>query len=1137
MMHHDLECKAGSYRRTSASPALAAILIFAMVFLFAGHAVAQLDTAVINGTVRDASGAVIPGATINVRNRDTGLIRTTTTNGSGTYVMGEIPPGVYTIEAHAQGFSTASQENVTLNLSQALVFNFTLNVGGTTSNVQVAATDVNLDTASSNLGITIPAQTITGLPLNGNNYSQELLLMPGVNGVNNDQTGGRTYSVGVAAFPSVNGATNRSNSYYLDGVNNNEAISGGEIITPITADIQQMTMINHADTSQLGGAAGGIINVITKSGTNDFHGGVWEYWQDSAFFDASNPITQTLTNFHQNQFGANIGGPVRLPHYNGRNKTFFYGSYEGFRNATAQVQQALVPTTAQLGGDFSADLAKGITIYNPFTGQPFPNNQITPTSLIDQNMVNLIKTLYPQPNGTYNNGLYNYESDLPSTQSSDQYDLRGDEYLSKRDQVWAHFLHQTDPLTSSNAMPNLLNITKYIAHDFGAQWIHTFSPSSLLTVGFGTTIGNDEPYTIYTGNVDSIDQAAGFSQAISCDMTYNLRPSGCTLPDLSETNYIGGGESQGSPNYVSIIWEYTANYQQQIGRHNIFVGFNVDTNNQGKATSAETGISFTQNPTSNSTTGGDALASMLLSMPSSASRQDIQDGEHGGFEQGYYIQDQWRVRDNLTLNYGLRYDLTLMPIDSNVALGPYYDQLDYYNGTDVLQNMPPACSLTVFAPCIPGGTLPAHVVLSSQPGKIFFPDKKDWQPRVGLSYMFRPNMVFHAGYGRVFDNWAAVEQTAQNVDGWLVLANDSVANLNEPGSVTTPGTQVTAENPLAGFTGNTPAATPWIGATGTYNSPQQFTAPHSDQWTVGVQRQIGALGVWNVNYVGSRGGKVDLSMLANTAPVGPGAVAPRTPFPYMGQAHWDVPENVMDYNALQTSFQGRSAKTGFTYVVSYTWSHSTDIGSDDWYGVGGPIASIEHPYDLQLDRSNSGFDLPNVFTAGWTWAVPVGRGASLSTGNSKLDYALGNWKLNGIVSFDSGAPFTIQANGDIGNTGNNTTYERANLVGNPNLSSRTRAEWFNTAAFTTPAQYTLGDLGRNTVRQDGNKQFDSSLFREFPFLHEKDSLMIRLDAFNTFNHPIWGTPGSMVNNPTTFGEITTQANNPRRLQLSGKITF
>jgi outer membrane receptor protein involved in Fe transport len=1119
-------------------PLAAMILIFAMVFPFAGPAKAQLDTAVINGTVRDQSGAVIPNAAINVRNLNTGLVRTTTTNASGTYDMGEIPPGVYTIEAHAQGFSTSTQENVTLSLSQVLVFNFALKVGGTTDVVQVAASDVNLDTASSNLEITLPAQTVSELPLNGNNYSQELLLMPGVNSVNHDQTGGRTYSVGTAVFPSILGTTNRSNTYYLDGVNNNEAISGAEIITPITADIQQMTMVTHADSSQFGGAVGGIVNVITKSGSNNFHGGAWEYYQDSKLFNASNPITQTLTHYHQSQFGADIGGPVLLPHFNGRNKTFFYASYEGYRNATAAIQQALVPTTAQLGGDFSADLAKGIIIYNPYTGQPFPSNQITPTSLIDQNMVNFLKTVYPQPTGSYNNGVYNYESFLPSTHDSDQYDLRGDEYLTKKDQVWAHFLRQSDPTTSLSAVPHLASVTLYVGDNFGAQWIHSFSASSLLTVGFGFSIGNDEPTTTYNGPVDSIIGAAGFAQGFDCGFTYRVRPSdSCMLPSLSATNYISGGEGQGAPNYVSLTYEYTANYQQQFGRHHIFVGFNVDTNNQGKATSTGASAGFTQNPTSNGATGGDALASLLLSMPSTAGHSNIQNSEHGGYVDGAYIQDQWKLRDNLTLNYGLRYDLSFPPIITNSAIGPYYAQLDFYNGTLELQNNAPACSPTQFAPCIPGGTLPANVVISPHPGKLFFADKNDWSPRVGVSWLVRPNTVFHAGYGRSYDNWAGVEQTAQNVNGWLALSSISLANLNQPGTVKTPGTQVTAENPTAGFAGNTPPATPWAGAAGSYNSPPQFTAPHLDQWNVGVQQKAGALGVWTVNYVGSRGRNVDLDMEANTAPPGPGAVAPRTQFPYMLQAHWDIPVNKMDYEALETNFQGRSAKTGFTYVVSYTWSHTIDIGGDDLYGVGGAVYSVEHPFDLQLDRSNSGYDLPNVFTAAWTWAVPVGHGASLSTGNSKLDYVLGNWKLNGIVSFDSGSPFTIQASGDIGNTGNNTTYERANLVGNPSIAQRSRAKWFNTAAFATPAQYTLGALGRNTMRADGNKQFDSALFREFPFFHEKENLMVRLDVFNTFNHPIWGAPGSTVNNTTTFGTITSQANSPRVLQLSGKFTF
>jgi outer membrane receptor protein involved in Fe transport len=1117
---------------------LAAILSFAMFFLFAGRAMAQLDTAAIGGTVRDPSGAVVSGATIQIHNQETGLVRTTTTNDSGTYQMGQIPPGVYTIEATAQGFSSSRQENATLFLGKSQVFNFALQVGSTTSTVEVATSDVNLETASATLGVTISSQTVTELPLNGNNYTQELLLMPGVTGVNHDQTGGRTNSVGAVVFPSVNGATNRSNTYYLDGVNNNEAISGAQIITPITADIQQMTTVTHADSSAFGGALGGIINVITKSGTNALHGSVWEYWRASRLLDASSPITQTLNDLHQHQFGFSIGGPVVIPHlYNGRNKTFFYGSYEGFRQKTGATQLALVPTTAQLNGDFSADLAKGITVYNPYTGQPFQGNQI-PSNLIDQKMVGLIKTLYPVVSTNalpYNNGTANYQSQQSGSHTSNQYDVRGDEYLTKRDQIWAHFLHQNNPIVSHSVVPGLSSTTGYIARNFGAQWNHTFSPSSLLTVGFGQNIGDDEPTTRYAGNVDAIVAAAGFSQAISCGMTYTVRASGCTLPQLGETNYIGGGENQGAPNYVSVIWEYTANFQQQIGKHNISVGFNLDTNNQGKATSAYTSIGFSTTQTSNGVTGGDALASMLLSMPNGASRLNQQNQEHGGYEQGYYIQDQWKVRDNLTINYGLRYDLTLLPIISNAALGPYYDIFDYYNGTDILESLPPACSATQFAPCIPGGVLPAHVVVSDHPGKFFSPDTSNWQPRVGVSYQVKPDLVFHLGYGRVFDNWAAVDQTAQNVDGWLVKSIVSVANLNQPGTVTSPATQTTAENPLVGFSGNYPSATPFTGVAGSFNTPPQFTAPHSDQWTVGFQQKFGSRGVWTLNYVGNRGRNIDLGMVANTALPGPGAIAPRTPFPYMGQSHWDVPLNQSDYHALQTSFQGRDRKTGLSYIISYTWSHSIDIGADDWYGSG--TGSIEHPYDLRLDRSNSGFDLRNVFTAGWTWAIPVGSGGAFTTGMKGLDYVLGNWKLNGITSFSTGLPFNLSANGDIGNTGNTGTYERPNLVANPYLAKPTRAQWFNTAAYATPAQYTLGNVGRNSLRQDGNKQFDASLFRNFPFWHEKDTLMFRLDAFNVLNHPIWGTPGSTVNNTTTFGKITSQANSPRQLQLSAKITF
>jgi len=255
----------------------------------------------------------------------------------------------------------------------------------------------------------------------------------------------------------------------------------------------------------------------------------------------------------------------------------------------------------------------------------------------------------------------------------------------------------------------------------------------------------------------------------------------------------------------------------------------------------------------------------------------------------------------------------------------------------------------------------------------------------------------------------------------------------------------------------------------------------------------------------------------------------------MGQSFYDQPIGDLDYHALQTSFQGRTRVAGLTYLLSYTWSKGINFGTDGWYGIG--TTSIENPYNPKGDRSVTGYDLPHVFTAGWNWAVPVGK-RGFSTGSRIADYIVGNWQMNGILTLESGRPFTVFDAGDIANTGNFNFfggYERPNQVGNPKLSHPTPQQWFNTAAFVAPAQYTFGNTGRNSLRSDPYKNLDLSLVREFP-MYESLRFQLRLDTFNAFNHPVWGVPNA-CQNCANFGVVTSTINQPRIVQLAGKLVF
>ena len=1106
-------------------------LLFSLVGLFAStHLLAQYDSAQISGSVHDQSGALIANAKVQIQNRDTGLVRQTVTNSTGIYILSHIPPGVYTITASSGGFSSASQAGVQLDVSQSATFDFSLKPGSSTETVSVSAEIATLDTSSSSVGADLESKAVSDLPLAGRNISNLITLQTGVTPINNDQTGGRTNSIGTLVSPSIQGQNNRSNVYLLDGVNNNEAVSGSEIITPIPDDVQEMKVLTHTDSSLFGGGLGGTINLVTKSGTNRFHGAAWEFWRGSRFADASSNPSGVLQDLHQNQYGGAVGGPVLLPHYNGKDRSFFYGSYEGFRQEIGAVALQLVPTAAEYAGDFSALLAKGRQLYNPFTANrdPFPNNQI-PSGMLDQNMVKLAQTVFPAPTGSYEGGIYNYENTTPSTHTSDQYDIRGDEYLTKRDLVWAHFLRQNNPIGSYGGFPKLATITSFTAHNFGAQWIHTFGPTSILTVGIGQNIGTQFHNTTYGGDGNAIATAAGFAQSFACGYPYGR--SGCYIPSLGLGSYIGGGEASETAGGLSGIWEYKADYQKTFGRHTIYVGGNIDTNNLGRTAGGGSTLTFAPFETSNGSTGGDELASMLLSVPDGARRTNTNYWESGGWEDGVYGQDQWKIRSNLTINIGLRYDISLIPVTNNI-LGNYYDIFDFIHGTDIIQKMPPTCSATQFAPCMPGGTLPDHVVVSSQP-KLFFSDASNIQPRFGASYSIRPGTVVHGGYGRTYDNWAGVEQSAQNENGWLLGNGALVTNLNnQPGL--TPSTVITAENPLAAFNGAYPAPTPFQSLG--WGTAPQFKTAYSDQWTFGVQQQVKGAGVWTVNYVGSRGRNIDYCPVANTASTpGPGPVGPRTPFSYMPQSFFDQPIGQLNYNALETSLQGRSRVTGLSYLVSYTWSKGTNFGTDGWYGIG--TTSIQNPYNPKGDRSVSGYDLPQVFTAGWVWAVPIGKG-SFSTGNRITDYALGNWQITGIATLESGRVYTVYDAGDIANTGNFNFfggYERPNKVGNPKPQHQTPSQWIDPAAFATPDPYTFGNTPRNSLRTEPYKNLDASIFRQFP-LFESLQLELRVDAINAFNHPVWGVPNA-CENCQNFGVVTSTVNNSRQVQLSGKIIF
>ena len=1122
-------------------------LLVASLFCFSPQLRAQIAVARINGTITDSSGAVIPEAQMVLANVESGVRRETSTNRTGVYSFVDIIPGQFTLEASKPGFTTQIQAVFTLNVNQTATYNFTLPVGTETQTVTVQAEGgANLQTGSAELGTVINQSQVVNLPLNGRGFTQILDLTPGASPANVGQnsTAAKTgvNLVGQFSFPSVGGQTNRSNMFLVDGINDNDQWMSTYTVAPIIDTIQEFKIESHNDQAQFGGALGGIVNVVTKSGTNRLHGDAWEFLRNTAF-DARNPLLASVTPYTWNQFGSDIGGPVVIPHvYNGKNKTFFFGGYEGYRLHTASSSLYLVPTPAELSGDFSGlvnSSGKAIPIYNPFSTRtdpnnpslllrtPFPNNVI-PSQLIDPNAQKLAAAIYPAPINTgvaNTNGVNLY----PSYLNYDEYHLRIDEQLGTKDFLWWRMIHTTSPSVTPLPFQSGTLADNNRAYNWGANWTHTFGPTTVIEVQFGRNYGFTSAFQNYPESIaKNLMNLGGYSSTFDCGFIYT--PRSCYVPAVTITGYAGWGENTKST-LESDLYEWKVNLSKTVGRHSFTMGADFNWNGFARPV-GDSVVTYGSTQTSNlqTSSGGDAFASYLLGVPVSANYANRNETEHGAWEDGFYFQDQWRPIDRLTLNIGVRYDLPLFPIfgdgpgDPNSHIG----DMDFNNGTYILAYPTPSCANTNnVAPCIPGGTLPAHVVLGPSNGRIIDSSLDNIQPRFGFAYRITKNNVIRGSYTRQFDDWAAVQQMGQNLGGgWPTVGLLQVSNLN-PGLPS-----VTSQNPLS-TASTAPSATPFSQVE-SYINPH-IRNPYAWQWNFGIQHAFGVKTTLTLDYAGATDLRLDEGIYANTAPIpGPGCTGPpncsRLPYPYIVPTTYDNSIGKGHYHALQFSL--RKSTSNLTYIVNYTWSKMIDQGTDGWFGSEG--ASIENPYNLKNDKSVAGFDLTHIFSGSWVYKLPFGPGQHFQTGHRVLDYVLGPWQLNGIVLLSSGIPYTLTAQAQILNTGN--IWERPNYTGQPlGIAKPSPAAWFNTAAYAAPPAYTFGNVGRNTARADWMRNLDLSFFRTFPIAESK-SLEFRAEAFNVGNLTVWGTPDVGVSD-RAFGAITNTRNTARQIQLALKLTF
>lgn len=1172
----------------------------------------QSSSSAVNGVVTDVNQGVIAGAKVTLKNVDTNVERTTITNSTGDYFFSSVVPAKYTLTFVQQGFQTETIAAFDVGVAQAVTLNAVLKVGEVTETVTVEAAGVQVESSTAQLGTVIDEQQVNNLPLDGRNFTQLLTLTPGVTPVSTGQNSSASNTDVVSgsnfAFPSINGAGNRSTIYLTDGLNNNNAWYNTYAVPPIIDQVEEFKINSHND-SLYGGSMGGTVNVSTKAGTNSYHGTAWEYVRSNSF-DAV-PFFKTVAepSYHLNTFGGQMGGPIRIPKvYNGQDKTFFEIGTEATHYSKANLTPYLEPTAAELGEttygaapslpylDFSTGqtgvkgssstnpCAAGATaantgpcqLYDPTIANnaAVPNrpaylgNQI-PVSELNANAIAFVRAIFTQAPITLPgiaSTTDNQEITGATRQTTYNYTGRIDQHIGTKDFIFFRYSGFQYTNIGPSTLPTLYSTLLLPSQQYGVSWMHVFSPAMSLQVQYGRTHVEDDSLTQFQNH--NLWQTYG----CSADMCDSFVGGAAVLVTQTVTGGFSGGEVNSPTSNLSSIHEWSGSVTRTIKNHQLQAGGSWDEVNYTAELRQGT-VGFTGGSTSNfagnpssapgvsaTSQAGFGLADFLLDYPNNENKRNVLLTERPGGIGSAYIQDSWKATPNLTLNFGVRYDRSVIPAygtEASVGLQGSIEtgDFDFTTGNYIIQQLPPLCSVRGHAPCLPSAALPANVVVATG-GKILHGTKDNIGPRVGFAYRVNDGMSVRGGFGIVYDNWAAIIQMTQNYQGsWPDTGTLQINNTNTPG---TPYTS--AQNPFAQNGGNLPSPTPFSSSNVNYMVDPFWKNPYSEQYNFGIEQQLSRRTILQLDYVGSASHRMDVGGYYNTgtpcgSPCAYASFAARQtagvtgqPYPYtVPEKSWDHNAASASYNALQAMYRGNFA--GLQYMATYTWSKTLNEGGDGYFGVEGGVP--EDPYNPRGSRGPASFSVPQMFTANFVYDLPLGVGKAFSTNNRLWDSVIGNWQVNGILVGRSGQNFNVTSAGDIAETGNAGTYERANILGNPLQSgaiagnpsctpptglTHTASQWFNPCAFGTPAQGTLGNGGRNILQDQRYWDLDASIFRIFP-IKERINLNARLEAYNALNHPVLGTPGTATTSTSTFGVISSTASTARILQGSIRFQF
>jgi hypothetical protein len=1103
------------------------VLAAIVAFSFPPVSKAQIDTGAIVGTVKDASGAVVPNAAVELTNNATAEKQNAVTNAAGEYQFIALRPGVYSVRVSAQGFGPQVRNRIEIHVQSRPSVDFSLSVGTVSETVEVTAAEPLLQTQDAVLGGVVQTRQINDLPLNGRRYADLALLEPGIqkNLTNPNNTAPDRFS--------SNGNLETQNYFSLDGIDNNSGSTNlqegsTQTVQPPPDALQEFRVQTRTYSTEFGTSAGAVINASLKSGTNAFHGDVWEFLRNSKL--DSNSYFNNLGGvprgrFSQNQFGGTLGGPII------KNRTFFFADGQDFTSRKATTVLSTVPTPLMRQGNFT-ELPNNLPASSASGQTGCVQGNVIASSCLDPVAAKLV-ALFPNPNvpsavarlgqpGSWT-GAPNYQFQYSVPNDTYSWDTRIDHNLTANNRIFGHFsdyhVDRQDPPWTSNPVAGNGNFaTQYRIRGYNVAlaWDDVLRPSLVneLRGGFNRDYAHSDP----------IGLTLGQSTASDYGLTgVPVSPNSAGIPPINISGLTRLGSSPWRPQFqIAQVWQLVDTLTWLKGNHSLKFGYEhrhtsdnfLDIQSpQGQITAA--GI-YTGNT-------GFGLPDFLLGDVSTAQFTTPTVVHDYEYAHNFFAQDTWRIRPNLTINYGLRYEL-FTPV------------LNHQN------------AMANFTPANGGGFFYASSGDLFQRALIH-PDRNDFAPRIGFAWRPAERVVFRGGYGIFYQHMARI-------------GSESMLALNPPyvidGSIaqsfpsTTPVFLLRNGFPASQFT---PALVDLTKLQVRAQDPNERT-PYVSQVSFGPQIELSKSTVLDVSYVGNFGRKENRLRNANqgifTGFNASGQAV--TLFPYANlnstlispsgnHAFLELATNDgnTNYNGLLVSLTQRYSK-GVTYGLSYTFSKNFSDYVDNLTGGSTPA----NAYNYSLERSFSPFDVTHRFVGYGAWELPFGKGRALLNRGGVLNQVAGGWQLNMIVTLETGTPFSVTAP-DNSQTGGNH-QSRANCIGNPYAGATTDPSQFagsgapgfylNPAAFAIPAAGTFGNCAPRAFHGPGIQNVDASVFKDFP-ITERFRLQFRTELFNAFNHANFNNPNSSVSPSSigSFGRSFSTVTDPREIQFSLKLYY